>query len=108
MVTIDLTELTKGKVRLLSGHPRGLEARSFFGLDELDDSSEEIDIVAPKNLEAITTSFVQGFFGRSYKKFQDENQLFERYKLALAENLVKDFHDGVKRLAITRRLAEGS
>jgi hypothetical protein len=106
MATVDLTALTKNKVAMLTGHERGLQARIFFALDDLEEKQETLQVVAPANLDTITPSFVQGLLAGSVRRFGVE-KLAKKYDFSLLpEALRQDFKMGIERLAIhARRLA---
>jgi hypothetical protein len=76
---IDLTEMTRGEVTILVGYSYGERARSNYDLDAVDEQDISVTIVRPPELETITPSFVQGFFGKSALKVGREN-FFEHYK----------------------------
>lgn len=101
---IDLSELVgKGGV-VLAGMERGAAARNLFTLDELDGSAEEVVITAPKSLEAISPSFVQGFLAGSLKHLGQDG-LSTKYRFEVNELLLEDIRDGIKRLVMKRRIA---
>jgi len=68
MAAIDLEELTQGKVHNLSGRLRGLAAREKFHLDEIDESSEPVEVRFPDYVYAVTPSFIQGLFAKSVER----------------------------------------
>jgi hypothetical protein len=100
MPNVDLTELTKKKVRMLTGHVRGVESRNHFKLDELEQNDKVIVITAPDDLEAITPSFVQGFFAATITKL-GEGAITKHYDFtALPLVLQQDFQMGIERLKL--------
>ncbi|SEO32943.1 hypothetical protein SAMN05216227_11021 [Pseudorhodobacter antarcticus] len=100
MTKIDLVRLTKNKVRMLTGQIRGVESRALYSLDELEASGSPIQICAPESLEAITTSFVQGFLGATVYERGDEavDALYD-FSL-LPKTLEDDFRVGIERLKL--------
>ena len=76
---INLTELTQNEVRNLAGHDRGLKAREHFGLDELDEALETVDVHLPHNFRAVSPSFFQGMFAGSVHHFGNVRAFFEHY-----------------------------
>lgn len=104
MSAIDFSLLTKGEVRSLSGHDRGLAARTRFNLDTLDSNADPIPVVAPTNLDAMTPSFVQGLFAASIHGLGPE-RFFSHYNFQLPEHLLTDVRIGVDRVLMQRKIA---
>jgi predicted subunit of tRNA(5-methylaminomethyl-2-thiouridylate) methyltransferase len=101
MANIDLGRLTRGEVRMLTGHPRGLAAREFFELDTLFNSGV-VSIVAPDEIDTITPSFLQGFLARSIDQLGSD-VFVQRVQLGkLPSHLRKDFETGIRRLLLRR------
>lgn len=65
MAQIELTKLTRNTVRSLNGQERGVAAREFFGVDELDRAEEPVIVQVPNNLDSISPSFLRGMFALS-------------------------------------------
>ena len=76
---IDLTEMTRGEVNILVGYSYGEKARLSYDLDAVDEQDIPVTIILPHELETITPSFVQGFFGKSVLKV-GRKKFFEHYK----------------------------
>jgi len=104
MSNIDLLTLTKGEVRSLSGHDRGLAARNLFQLDKLDEEGGDIVVRAPADLDALTPSFVQGLFASSINRLGAE-EFFKHYKFDLSPHLRTDIELGINRLLMKRSIA---
>lgn len=100
MIKIDLSILTKNKVRMLTGHVRGVESRNMYKLDLLEAEGEPIVLTAPDNLEAITPSFVQGFLGDAVTRLGSSavEALYDLSQLPLF--LRDDFQVGIERLKL--------
>lgn len=101
---IDLSELVGQDGVVLAGMERGAAARTLFTLDDLDSTLDDVVITAPETLEAISTSFVQGFLAGSLKTL-GEAQLRKKYRFELNEVLKEDITDGLKRLLMKRKIA---
>ena len=101
---IDLTDLVGRDGVVLVGMQRGTAARDLFVLDSLDSGTDDVVIVAPDNLEAISPSFVQGFLAASLKHL-GEDGLRAKYKFELNELLLGDIAGGIKRLQMKRKIA---
>lgn len=98
MHQIDLGKLTKGEVRMLSGHPRGLKAREYFNLDALDAQPEPVSVLAPRDLDTITPSFIQGFLADSLSSLGSES-FPSKFDLSQLSSLLReDFRVGMDRL----------
>lgn len=80
MAKIDILALTKGEVRNLAGHDRGLKARHHFHLDDLDVDDDVVDVVFPHDFRAVSPSFFQGMFANSVHKFGDVLKFFDHYR----------------------------
>ena len=65
MATIQLSELTKGDVRNLSGQERGLAARQAFKVDALDRDPNPVLVQVPAEVDTINPSFFRGMFAMS-------------------------------------------
>lgn len=107
MPSINLETLTKGEVRSLSGHDRGLAARELFNLNKLDAGKEEVVVTAPPTLDALTPSFVQGFFAASIHALGREG-FFQHYNFDLPKHLMTDVQLGVERVLMRRNIAGGT
>jgi hypothetical protein len=79
MATIELSDLTQGEVRNLAGHDRGLKAREFFHVNELDESDEVVDVRVPVDFRAVSPSFFQGMFADSVHHFGTADAFFAHY-----------------------------
>ncbi|KII14128.1 MULTISPECIES: hypothetical protein [Phaeobacter] len=99
---IDFSELTQGKVRNLSGHERGAEARGYFDLNSLDETTEVVEVVVPDNLDAIATSFFQGMFARSVRKFRSEEEFLSHYRFAARPEIISQVMRGIERVKMER------
>src|SRR6266568_3370289 len=104
MSVIELNRLTKGEVSSLSGHNRGLAARKFYRLDELDKNQEPVVVTAPDNLDAITPSFVQGMFAGSAHAL-GEDKFFSHYRFEFPPHLLTDVRLGIQRAMMRREIA---
>lgn len=103
--SIDLAQITGESSTLLAGHPRGLAVRAEFGLDQLDSSPEQVKVLIPEHINAITTSFVQGMFGGSIRRFGSKNLLLDHYDISdLSLPLQEDISAGLDRLFFSRHL----
>lgn len=89
MTQLDFAQITKNEARVLTGHLRGVAWRKEIGLDSMEAVGERIVVVAPKRLEAISPSFVQGFFADSVSKLGAD--VFERlYDFTLLPVILRD------------------
>ncbi len=102
MAIIDLKELTQGRVRNLTGHERGFEARKMFELDTKDLDGDVVIVEVPEDLEGITTSFFQGMFSTSVKR--SGNDFLEKYHFRARPSIMEQILRGIDRIN-TRRSA---
>lgn len=103
MTMINLSELTEGRVRNLTGHERGLAARAKFNLDTLDASTDSIEVKVPEDLEGITTSFFQGMFAKSVRASQDK--FLDRYRFHASPAIMEQVLRGIDRVNTKRGAA---
>ena len=103
MATIDLNELTRGKVRNLTGHERGLAARAKFDLDKFDAARETVDVDVPDELEGITTSFFQGMFASSVRA--SGSDFLNRYRFHASTAIMEQVLRGIDRVNTKRGMA---
>ena len=98
MTQIDLGKLTSEKSKVLAGHLRGVAARELYELDQLEAAGERIAVLAPKYLETISPSFVQGFLGDTvaHAKPDEVERMFDFS--SLPPFLRDDFRIGLERL----------
>jgi hypothetical protein len=78
--SIDINRLTDGKVLNLAGHDRGLAARDRFELARLDLESEAVAVHFPEGFRQLSSSFFQGMFADSVRKFGSVKLFFEHYR----------------------------
>lgn len=105
MTKVDLELLTKNEVSSLIGHERGLAARRLFELDQLDKVPEPVDIVAPKSLEALTPSFVQGMLAASIHALGEAGFRAHYDVSKLTKDLREDINVGIRRALMKREIA---
>lgn len=77
---IALGDLTKGEVKNLAGHERGVSARAHFRVEELDSSPEQILVEIPADFRAVSPSFFQGMFAESVHALGGAFQFFDHYR----------------------------
>ncbi|WP_146010358.1 hypothetical protein [Acidimangrovimonas sediminis] len=98
MAQVDLKDLTRGEVRMLTGQPRGFNARKHYHMDDLDLSDEPVTIVAPEDLDTVTPSFVQGFLATSLRSLGEEKFRTKFNFDRLPSLLQDDFRLGIERV----------
>lgn len=97
MQKIDLSLYTSGgKVRNLSGKDRGLAARKEFGMDELDQSDDQVVVRIPEYVYAISTSFFCGMFSRSYNVLGPDG-FRQKYVFKAHQDLGRQIDQGLER-----------
>lgn len=93
---LQISELTQGVVRNLSGHERGVAARRRFELDRLDEDQEMVvRIIVPEDLDAITTSFFQGCFAESVNRLGGRDAFLRKYKFLADEFILSQVNRGI-------------
>lgn len=107
MASIDLEVLTQGKVHNLSGRLRGLAAREMFGLDQIDEAGDVVQVRIPDYVYAVTPSFIQGLFGRSVERRGGREQDFRRSFSFIAPAVVLDqVEKGLSAILTSRNIAD--
>lgn len=104
MTTINLETLTKGEARNLTGQERGVAARQLFELEKLDQAGEIVEIIVPANLDAIATSFFQGMFANSVRRYGDA-EFLKHYKFNARPEIMTQIFRGIERVKTQRGLA---
>lgn len=99
---IEISKLTHGKVRNLSGHERGVKARELFGLDGLDVVSDPVDVMIPDDLDAIASSFFQGMFADSVRQFDTNERFLEHYRFRAKPVIIEQVLRGIDRIRTKR------
>ena len=103
MKELNIVSFLKGKaIRNLSGHERGLEAREFFDLDELDAEEDGVLIIVPPEVDAIASSFFQGLFSKSLRGFSDDDEFLEHYKFQASPTVYRQIEQGIRRIRTKR------
>lgn len=102
MKKIELIELTKGEVKNLTGQERGVAAREFFNLDQIDEGGEPVRVVVPDDLDAITTSFFQGMFSRSVRSADSAEVFLDRYQFDARPSIMEQVVRGINRILTPR------
>lgn len=105
MTELRLETLTDGKVRNLSGHERGLKARDFYNLNEMDETEEVVRIIFPDDLDAIATSFFQGMFSESIKRFNSKEDFLSHYSFVARPEVIEQVFRGIDRVMMKRGTA---
>lgn len=105
MTAIELAELTgRGRVHSLSGQERGLEARNFYRLDELDQVEGVVVVNVPDDLDAISPSFFQGMFAKSLLGAfdRDADRFLRHYSFKAPTHVLTQVQRGIAAV-LTRR-----
>ncbi len=103
MVELNIDSFLRGKnVRNLSGHERGVVAREFYGLDDLDTADEEITFVISNDVDAIASSFFQGMFSKSVREFPTDEEFLSHYKFLASPSVFRQIEQGIKRIRTKR------
>ena len=104
---IDLKELTRGEVRNLSGQERGVEARAFFRLDEVDGMPDAIRVIVPGDLDGLTTSFFQGMFAKSVRRLGSREAFLAHYHFDAGPLILLQIERGLRTLLTPASLGFG-
>ena len=103
MTELNIESFLSGKaVRNLSGHERGVKARDYFNLDKLDVEEKGVLFVIPSNIDAIASSFFQGMFSKSVRRFSTDKDFLEHYKFQANPTVYRQIEQGIKRIRTKR------
>lgn len=103
MIELNIDSFLRGKsVRNLSGHERGVVAREFYGLDDLDAVDEVITFVISSEVDAIASSFFQGMFSKSVREFSTDEEFLSHYKFLASPNVFSQIEQGIRRIRTKR------
>lgn len=98
---IKISEVVTGGIRNISGKARGESARKHFGLDRFDEDDEEVTVVFPDSLYAISSSFFLGLFSLSIKRL-GETRFLRKYHFVADENIQRQIRHGIQRATMSR------
>ena len=96
---IALSRLTNGEVLNLAGHDRGVAARDLFELSRLDEIQDEVIVEIPSEFRGLSSSFFQGMFAESVRKFASAHEFFEHYKFAAPAHIRSKLIDYAEQVA---------
>lgn len=103
MIELNIDSFLGGKsVRNLSGHERGVVARQFYGLDELDVAAEPVLFIIPAEVDAIASSFFQGMFSKSVRGFSSDDEFLTHYKFQANPTVYRQIEQGLRRIRTKR------
>ncbi|WP_172492006.1 hypothetical protein [Gluconobacter oxydans] len=103
MTVINLGLAAKeGQVRNLSGKERGEEARSFFGLDDLDNSPSPVTVEVPDYIYAISSSYFLGLFSKSVLSRGTAENFLDHYQFDADASIMKQVSHAISRCLMSR------
>jgi hypothetical protein len=101
MSEINLDELTGGgEVRNLTGHERGVEARSRYNLETLDHTQNPVRVFIPESVYTLTPSFFQGMFAESVRELGD--RFLEHYRFDASALIMRQIQRGISSARMRR------
>ena len=72
MKYIDLDDYRGPGIGLYSGNPRGVAVRAAVRLDESDAAEEEVVVLVPEDVFAVTSSFLSGLLSKSIRSLGED------------------------------------
>lgn len=103
MIELNIDSFLRGKaVRNLSGHERGIAARNFYGLDELDSIDDEVVFTISDDIDGIANSFFQGMFAKSIRELSNDHDFLDHYKFRANSSVVRQIETGIRRINTIR------
>lgn len=101
---IDLRAVSgNGAVRNLAGKERGIDARRALRLDQADAANEDVRIVVPEYLLAISDSFLLGLLAPSVERAGGLDRFLEKFHFAATDHATVHIMRGLQRAAAPRR-----
>lgn len=101
-MSINFAEISKGRVRNVSGHERGVAARKQFNLDSLDFADQTVEVFVPDELDAIATSFFQGMFAKSVENLGSDVRFLQHYRFNASPVIMDQIIRGLRRVNTIR------
>lgn len=98
MEKINLENYDKNKMKnliVLSGRELGDSIRKRLKFDELDVDDVKYEIIFPKNIISISTSFFLALFGESVRKCGSKEKFEEKYSFNVNSSLKSNINDGI-------------
>lgn len=80
---------------VLYGKELGTDMRKYFELDEKDSNNEKYEVIFPKNIISIMTSFFLAMFGESVKNIGTKDKFISKYNFSKNINLKLNIDDGI-------------
>lgn len=80
---------------VLSGRELGTDMRKYFELDKKDLNKEKYEVIFPKNIVSITTSFFLALFGKSVRHMETKDKFISKYNFDENKNLKSNIDDGI-------------
>lgn len=103
MADIELSQLTQGEVRSLSGQERGVAARAKYELDAIDERGEAV-VVHARGLSAVTPSFLQGMFSKSIKRWGGREEFLAHYQFDADSGVLHQVDKAITNTLINRQV----
>lgn len=82
--------------KVLAGRPEGKEYRAHLNLDNIDKTSDVVEVIIPEYFFSLNSSFFLGCFGPSVRNL-GEQSFREKYVFTCDSALKKGIEDGISR-----------
>lgn len=80
---------------VLSGRDLGYSLRNEISLDQKDKDDITYNIIFPKNIISISTSFFLALFGDSVRACGSKEKFLDKYVIESSNNLKNNINDGI-------------
>ena len=91
--TIDLGNYRDGGTTVLSGRPKGADLRKTLDLSRTDLDPEPVEVVVPRDILSLNSSFFLGLFGESIRRLGLDG-FASKYIFNCAPAIKEDVMDG--------------
>lgn len=91
---IELGQCLEGK-KVISGRKYGKELREKLKINEIDNSTEDIKIIIPKDIFSFNSSCFLGMFGESVRKLGSKEKFLEKFIFDCSEIIKINIDDGI-------------
>ena len=95
MKTIDLKQYHEVGTIVLSGRPKGEKLRAALNLDKLDEGEEQVQVVVPREVISLNSSFFSGLFGPSVRS-KGEDAFRAKYSFSCLPAIQEDIESGIR------------
>lgn len=91
---IDYTYLTKKGIKTIGGFQKGFSNRKDYKLDKVDLTDEIVNVIIPKGMYCMLSSYFFAMFGNSVRTLGIE-KFFKKYQFECSDIIMKEIKQNV-------------